>query len=326
MKQIRLSPLANKNPCPPPMARNLIPVWIVLSMILAGPMRAEEPAEEHAEKTSEEAASATADTGSDAVERGRYLAYQVASCFICHGERDWNFYAGPLTEGQEGKGMHLEYLHLDRYAPNITSATLGDWSDEEILRALTEGRAKDGSAVHAFLEQNPYRHLTADDAGALVAFLRTLEPIDQAPPENAPAAAEDAPGSEGHAAEPLPPEPWAAVEPGDTVSRGAYLVNIGSCRFCHGEDYSGGKTFQLPRRDPISPVNISPAPGTATGGRTQEAFIGRFQSFASDRARRLRAPEPAPSTVMPWTNLSRMHEEDLGAIYDFLRTVEAVEK
>ena len=62
------------------------------------------------------------------------------------------------------------------------------------------------------------------------------------------------------------------------------------------------------------------------GRATKAEFIGRFRAFVGMNASN--AP-PAPrgrNTVMPWLAFSQMTEEDLGAIYDYLKTVPPVKK
>jgi hypothetical protein len=36
-------------------------------------------------------------------------------------------------------------------------------------------------------------------------------------------------------------------------------------------------------------------------------------------------PRPGTNTIMPWLAFSRMTDEDLGAIYDYLKTLKPVE-
>jgi mono/diheme cytochrome c family protein len=263
-------------------------------------------------------ASAAPAASPEKIERGRYLANQVAACMSCHSERNWAFYAGPVTPGTEGKGAKLDYLGIDRYSANITPAGIGGWSDKEVARALTEGIGKGGQPVHDFLTDHEYRQMAADDVDAVVAYLRTLPAIaNEVPKAPVPAGKKAAPHTK-------PYKPLPRPNPADTVAQGKYLVALADCQLCHNENFAGGKKFQIPGRDPVLSLNISPAPGTATGGKPRDTFIGRFKAFASDGARRLRAPAGNPSSVMPWTELSRMSEDDLGAIYDYLKTVAAV--
>lgn len=63
------------------------------------------------------------------IERGRYLANNVAVCIDCHSTRNWNYYAAPPLSGTEGKGgghfTEEEGLPGTLVAPNITPAALG---------------------------------------------------------------------------------------------------------------------------------------------------------------------------------------------------------
>jgi hypothetical protein len=71
--------------------------------------------------------------------------------------------------------------------------------------------------------------------------------------------------------------------------------------------------------------NITPNPDTFIGRATREEFIGRFKSYASMTAETSPIPPPGRNTVMPWLSFAGMTDEDLGAIYDYLRTVPPIE-
>ena len=45
-----------------------------------------------------------------------------------------------------------------------------------------------------------------------------------------------------------------------------------------------------------------------------------FRAFAAPEMHDMKV-EPAQNTIMPWLGLAQMTDEDLGAIYDYLRTV-----
>ncbi len=53
-------------------------------------------------------------------------------------------------------------------------------------------------------------------------------------------------------------------------------------------------------------------------------FIARVKAFASDSAANISVDPNGFNTIMPWTLMAGMSEEDLGAIYDYLRTVKPV--
>lgn len=245
------------------------------------------------------------------IERGRYLAHYVTSCIECHSERNWAYYAGPVVPGTEGQGGKLDYLRLDRYAPNITPAGIRDWTDAELIRSITDSVDRKGRPVHSFLPREGYARLSPEDVASLVAYLRTLKPIEHQAPRPQAAAGKPVP---------QPARSQPAPAPSGTVGHGEYLVAVANCRFCHGEELTGGKEFQIPGRPPIASLNLTPFTGTPTS-LDRSSFIGRFKAYASDGARRLRIPPDKPSTVMPWTELARMSEQDLGAIYDYLRTL-----
>lgn len=275
---------------------------VVLGMVLSG------------HSAARSAAPAAAPTAApEKIERGRYLANHVTLCITCHSERNWTLYSGPVVPGTEGKGAKLDYLGLNLHSSNITPAGIGSWTDKEVLRALTEGVGKKGEPLHSFLPGGGFRHLALEDAEAIVAYLRTLPSIANQVPK---AAAKKA-------VKPQPYRPEPRPNPADTVATGKYLMSVGDCRLCHGENLAGGQKYQIPGRPPIVSLNLTPIPGSVTVG-SRSTFIGRFKAYRSDGARRLRAPADTASTVMPWTDLARMSDEDLGAIYDYLRTVKPV--
>jgi hypothetical protein len=86
-------------------------------------------------------------------------------------------------------------------------------------------------------------------------------------------------------------------------------------------EYGGGWVFKGPWGT-VASANITPDPETGIGRMTKEAFVGRFKSFAS-----MTEPPPAPkgrNTIMNWIGYSHVPEEDLAAIYDYLRTIKPI--
>ena len=53
----------------------------------------------------------------------------------------------------------------------------------------------------------------------------------------------------------------------------------------------------------------------------KDEFIGRFHAFAGMTAETVPAAPKGRNTVMPWLAFSKMTDQDLGAIYDYLKTV-----
>ena len=95
-------------------------------------------------------------------------------------------------------GMRLAGGMLIRINPfgdyptgNLTSdkATgLGNWTDDEIKRAITKGILRDGSRLLPFpMDYGSLSTLTADDLDAIVAYLRTVPAVsNKVPPPSRP--------------------------------------------------------------------------------------------------------------------------------------------
>ena len=253
------------------------------------------------------------------VERGRYLVEHVANCLDCHSERDWRFYGGPVIAGTEGMGARLDVFRPQIHSANITPAALGPWTDGEIVRAITAGVGRDGRALHPFMPYDTYARMTEEDVHAVVAYLKTLPPIENVPPPPDDALPIEILGR-------LLPKPWEPpppVEEGVTAAYGRYLAEIAECGFCHGAELAGGRHFRIPGTDQRWPSeNITPHPSNRIGGWSRENFVGVFQSFAPPDGREI--PGDEINTVMPWSRYAGMTESDLAAIYEYLRTVEPV--
>jgi len=117
----------------------------------------------------------------DKVKYGEYLAGPVGHCIECHtplvrGRRDWS---------RVGQGGHeFEGPWGVSVARNITPHPddgLGQWTDAEIKRAITEGISKGGVKLAPPMAFELYAKMTSEDLDALVAYLRALKPLARAP-------------------------------------------------------------------------------------------------------------------------------------------------
>jgi len=64
---------------------------------------------------------------------------------------------------------------------NITSSKtkgIGEWTDDEIKRAITQGIRKDGTKLRPPMGFQFYAQMKPDDLDAIVAYLRTVPAID----------------------------------------------------------------------------------------------------------------------------------------------------
>lgn len=178
-----------------------------------------------------------------------------------------------------------------------------------------------------------YREMSDEDARAIVLYLRSLRPIRNA----VPAKKIDFPVNLLIKSAPKPVAgPVSAPDPKtDRVGHGRYLAVIAGCEGCHtpetrpgapipGRAFAGGQVFNLPWGRNVSP-NLTPHKDAYLGRATKEEFIGRFRSFAGLTGDAAPVAAKGRNTVMPWLALSGMADEDLGAIYDFLRTLAPIE-
>ena len=83
--------------------------------------------------------------------RGQYLVEGPAACFHCHSPLNLKDPMYPIVEGKKGAGWEMPIPELGSvHSRNITSdkeTGLGNWTDDEIARAIQEGISKDGTAL-----------------------------------------------------------------------------------------------------------------------------------------------------------------------------------
>ena len=110
----------------------------------------------------------------DKVKKGFYLA-TISDCMECHtpfGARGRDFANRLGAGGAEFPGP-WGVVH----SRNITSSKtkgLGDWTDAEIKRAITQGIRKDGTKLTGPMGFDLYARMTETDLDAVVAWLRTV--------------------------------------------------------------------------------------------------------------------------------------------------------
>jgi len=108
------------------------------------------------------------------IARGEYLT-RAADCAACHNAPGGKPFSGGLA-------FKLPFGTI--YSTNITAdreTGIGTWSDDDFVRALHQGIAKDGTHLYPAFPYTSYTALSRDDAVAIKAYLFSL------PPEHAPA-------------------------------------------------------------------------------------------------------------------------------------------
>jgi mono/diheme cytochrome c family protein len=259
------------------------------------------------------------------VARGEYLVYSAAACAYCHVPRDqWS----RLDKGERLAltGHHLFRLPFgDIYSANLTPDSetgIGRRTDAELARIMRFGVRADGRAAFPLMEFQ----LSDEDLTSIVSYLRAQRATMHAVPEHQLTLFGKA--LMAFAIAPAQPAKAAPVKSptGATIERGAYLANnVSSCVSCHtnrgpdgalvGPSFGGGQRMDVAADATkvfVSP-NLTPDPETSpVGAWSEDAFVARF-----------RMGEAIPGTPMPWGAFARLTDEDVRAIYRYLRSLPA---
>lgn len=269
--------------------------------------------------------------------RGKYLVENVSDCLGCHSDHV-ETYSFPVKPGTEGQGGYVFDKNIGFpgvvAAQNITGdpdTGLGKWTDGEILRAIREGIDRNGDALFPMMPYQHLRSMSDEDAKSVVVYIRTLKPIKHSVPDKH----IDFPVNLFVKFAPKPVDgPVAAPDKKDTVAYGKYLTTIGGCHECHtphddhnaliaDKAFAGGWEMKGPWGRNFT-ANLTPHEDGYLGHATREEFIGRFRSLAGFDATNSPVAKPGRNTVMPWLAFAHMTDEDLGAIYDYLKTVKPI--
>lgn len=250
-------------------------------------------------------------TGAEAEARGQYLVEHWMLCGDCHGP------------GLSGKPFIEDPMLGVLDAPNLTPGEGGvgaAYADADWIRALRHGIRPNGEVL-VIMPSNDYTKVDADELGDIVAYLKTLPPVDNATRPRAlgpmilillgigvipegeffPAAAID------HEAPPVSAPARAA-----TVEYGEYRAN--TCRGCHGPDMAGM---------PADPQQGFPAvPNLTPGGElltwTEADFITTLQTGVTPSGHEM---DPV---AMPWPGIGSADVDELQALWLYISSLPAL--
>ena len=130
-----------------------------------------------------------AEARANPVKRGEHLV-DTLGCTVCHSAYDAE--KRMLPGMKLAGGMRIRIVPFGDFpAGNLTSDTatgLGNWTNDEIKRAITKGILRDGSRLLPFpMDYASFSTLTADDLDAIVAYLRTVPAVsNKVPPPTRP--------------------------------------------------------------------------------------------------------------------------------------------
>jgi mono/diheme cytochrome c family protein len=243
----------------------------------------------------------------EAIAQGEHIAL-TRGCADCHGAD----LAGDILLDDPAIGTI--------YTTNLTSGQGGigaDHSDEDYLRALRRGVGHDGRPLLIMPSQEFY-YLSDEDTGTLIAYLKTLPPVDKEQGEN----------SVGPMARVLllagalpllsvelidPTAPRTAPAAGVTAEYGAYLA-VG-CAGCHGAEFAGGPVPGAPPG--VIALNLTPG--------------GELQTWTEDDFRTLLRSGITPTGEemgewMPIDSTKYFTDEEISAIWLYLQSLPAKEQ
>lgn len=249
-------------------------------------------------------------TGPAAIAYGRHVA-TIHYCAFCH------------AEDLAGKVLLDAPVLVVAYAPNLTPGAGGVGATntgEDWVRAIRHGVGHDGRGLVAMPSPIWY-YLSDEDLGALIAYLQSLPPVNnelpsrqigplgrlmvplgQFPPTGAAVIDHNAP---------RPPAPAASI----TVEYGEYIVRS-SCSACHGVNLNGGSVRGL---DGDLEIALNLTPGGELAGWSEEQFTTALRSGVTPTGRVL-------SDTMPWQYVGQMTDEELRAVWLYLRSLPALEQ
>jgi mono/diheme cytochrome c family protein len=190
-----------------------------------------------------------------------------------------------------------------------------DFTTEDYIRAIRHGIDQEGKPIFMIAVPST-AHLSDEDLGAIIAYLKTIPPVDHTvQPRNFTPLARVllALGALGK----LPAEAVShdihvtAPERGVSTEYGEYLINTNDCRVCHGPNLNGGP-FPDPTITKISP-NLTP--GGELGFWTEEQFINTLRTGKTPGGHEL------DNEFMPWQFYRLFTDDELKAIWLYLQSL-----
>jgi mono/diheme cytochrome c family protein len=247
----------------------------------------------------------------EAVARGRHLSEAVALCHACHGD------------DMSGDVLFEEPGIATLYAPNLTSGAGGRgsaYTDIDYVRAIRHGVNQQGRGM-LIMHSDAYQALGREDLGAIIAYLKSLPPVDHETPELQITPLGRILVALGlFDSDLMPLIPAEKIDHGallqgtpvesPTADYGRYLVRIALCSMCHGPELRGGPPIE---------EGAPPAPDIAVYARSglwsEQQFITTLRTGTTPYGKRI-DPE-----VMPWEVYARMFDEELLAIWRYMASL-----
>jgi mono/diheme cytochrome c family protein len=236
---------------------------------------------------------------SEQIRRGQAIA--SGFCGACHSS------SGAMTGGRD-LGEHLPAPLGHFIAANLTpTGPLSRWSDGQIFRAIRNSIDADGVWLTIMSLTNASR-LSDQDIQAVIAYLRSLpadgRPTPDLPDRLSPLGLILLGVGKLPAGHPVFTGAIMAPSKAATAEYGEYILSYHDCRDCHGADLQGGVPGQF---GPIGPAL------TIVKDWKLEDFIATLRTGIAPNGYHLDGDK------MPWRSIGSMDDEELGAIYAYLK-------
>ena len=259
--------------------------------------------------------------------RGQYLVENLGDCFGCHGEHDWKKHDAPLIPGTAGAGyaeFAMAGLPGRVVPPNITpdpETGAGNWTDDQLARAIREGIGHDGRALFPFMPYPDFRIMSDEDLASVIVYIRSIPPVHKALPTTEIIF----PVKYLMRSVPQPvTEPVPEPDRSNPTTYGKYLVAVAGCTDCHtpqskgqnipGMDFAGGFILEGPWGR-VASANITPDPSGIS--YYDEALFVQTIRTGYVKAREL-------NQIMPWWHFRNLTDDDLRAMFAYLCTLKPV--
>lgn len=247
-------------------------------------------------------------TDDKAIAWGKHIL-ETRGCQDCHGER----MQGKVIMDNPAMGT----IAGTNLTPGKGSA-VKKYTDEDWVRSIRHGVGPDGKP-HIFMPSFEFAGMGAEDLGALIAYLKSLPPVDSAPPEVAPGPMARMLYLQGSLPILVPAKlvdhdaPMAKIpERGPTKEYGKYLAE--TCRGCHGSGFSGGKVPGMPPDHPVAANLTFHESGLKGWGK--EDFMTTLRTGRTPEGKKLNPK------FMPWTVTANLTDDEISALYAYFKSLE----
>ena len=250
-------------------------------------------------------------TDEAAIARGQHLVDAVTLCKECHGDQF------------EGDVFEDEPMIATFYAPNLTSGRGGEgaaYSDADYVRAIRHGVDPQGRGL-MIMHSDVYHNLSRQDLGAIIAYLKSVPPVDNELPEPKVYPFGKILVALGvFDSEALPLVPAEKIDhnasfvempaQGATAEYGGYLVSITLCHMCHGPELKGGPPLEAGM---LAAPDLTPA--GELRGWSEADFVRTINTGVSPSGHKLNPDS------MPWKLYANMTDQELEAIWRYVHSL-----